>query len=207
MSKSREKMLSNIINKRKGMVEKALLAVVDALGVFATAVLSAHDYRELEKKLDEILDMEIDFENIFQAFTDQLKKRFSTPFYWDDLYSIGVCLRNIFNLLVMYCNKSLIYKSDVSYRGILNVQLELFENIKSFFREYLENRKYTWELLKNNSHQLKSYLHVYLEIINSRMRENPSSTCFYEIRALLERIKSENDSIHNLMNKIMIGID
>jgi len=196
-----------ILNKRKGVVEKALMALLDVLVSFTKAVLSADDYRELEKKLDQVLGIELDFENTFQDFNDQLRNGFSIPFYWEDLYSIGVCLRKIFNLLIMYYNKSLIYKNSISFKVLLNIQLELFDNIKCFFNEYLENKKYARELLKNNRHQLKGSLRSYFDIVNIRIHDTPAFSGFYEIREVFEKIIEENENIHNLMNKILIGIE
>jgi len=196
-----------ILNKKKGIVEKALQVILEVLYRYTTVLLSVNDYKELEKKFDMVLGLEVDFENAFQEFTDQLKNRFYVPFYWEDLYSIGACLRKIFNLLIMYYNKALIYRNEISYRVLLKTHLELFDNTKSFLREYLKNRKYSQELLKNNRHLLKSYLRSYFELVNSRLQDTHSFERFYEIRELFEKMITEHENINNLLNKILIGIE
>jgi len=196
-----------ILNKKKGVVEKALQVILEVLYRYTTVLLSVNDYKELEKKFDVVLGLEVDFENAFQGFNDQLKNRFYVPFYWEDLYSIGVCLRKIFNLLIMYYNKALIYRNEISYRVLLKTHLELFDNTKSFLREYLKNRKYSQELLKNNRHLLKSYLRSYFELVNSRLQDTHSFERFYEIRELFEKMITEHENINNLLNKILIGIE
>jgi len=196
-----------ILNKKKGVVEKALQFILEVLYSYTTVLLSVNGYKELEKKFDMVLGLEVDFENAFQEFNDQLKNRFYVPFYWEDLYSIGVCLRKIFNLLIMYYNKALIYRNEISYRVLLKTHLELFDNTKSFLREYLKNRKYSQELLKNNRHLLKSYLRSYFELVNSRLQDTHSFERFYEIRELFEKMITEHENINNLLNKILIGIE
>ena len=200
-------MILKILNKKKGVVEKALQFILEVLYSYTTVLLSVNGYKELEKKFDMVLGLEVDFENAFQGFNDQLKNRFYVPFYWEDLYSIGVCLRKIFNLLIMYYNKALIYRNEISYRVLLKTHLELFDNTKSFLREYLKNRKYSQELLKNNRHLLKSYLRSYFELVNSRLQDTHSFERFYEIRELFEKMITEHENINNLLNKILIGIE
>jgi hypothetical protein len=161
----------------------------------------------LGKKLDQVLGLEVDFESAFQEFNDQLRNRFYVPFYWEDLYSIGLCLRKIFNFLIMYYNKTLIYRNEISCKVLLKAQHELFDNTKSFLREFLKNRKYARELLKNNRYQIKSYMRSYFSLLNFRLQDTHSFDGFYEIRELFEKIIVEHENINNLMNKILIGIE
>jgi hypothetical protein len=134
MNTVRLNMILKIRSRKKGIIERSLQALIDVLGSLAEVILSVDDYAGLGKKLDQIISIEIEFETAFQELNDHLRNRFYAPFYWEDLYSIGVCLRKMFKLLVVYHNKSLIYKNTIFYKCLLSIQLEILNTYEGIFQ-------------------------------------------------------------------------
>jgi hypothetical protein len=196
----------NIRSKRKGMIERCMQRVIEVLGRLAGIVLSADDFGGPAEKLDLILGIQVEFDTIFQEFKDQLGNRFYAPFYWEDLYSIGVCLEKIFSKLIMYYNKSLIYTSAISCRALLDTQLEILTNMREFFSEYLKNRKLSHAVLKNNKYLVERYRRLYLDIMNTSFQRNTDPVGMIEVGEVLEKVIEENGSVLHLMSKILIGI-
>lgn len=199
-------MILKIRNRKKGIIERTLQALIDVLGSLAEVIFSVDDYAGLGKKIDQIISIEIEFETAFQELNDHLKNRFYAPFYWEDLYSIGVCLRKMFKLLVVYHNKRLIYKNKISYKCLLSIQLEIFNNMKGFFREYLDNKKYAHEVLKSIRYLAERYQRLYLDIVKTSIHGDTARFGIIEIGEVLEKLIEENENSHHLMNKILIGI-
>ena len=79
------------------------------------------------------------------------------------------------------------------------------ENVLEFFREYISNRKYAGELLKNNQHELKNFVRLYYQGIASISREQSQSHITSRLLEICLEINTVNSAIQDLLQKILIG--
>jgi len=79
------------------------------------------------------------------------------------------------------------------------------DNVKCFFQEYLTNRKYSEELLKNNQHELKNFVRLYYHGIASISQEQVQSHITSRLLESFLEINTVNNTIQDLLQKILIG--
>jgi len=199
------KMLKGLIKKRRFNFEayfyEEIKILIDLINTFTKTV----DYNDLKNSLDDVVRFESNFENYHRSLIEQFKDRSYLPFYWQDLYSVSLCLKRIMTFLNLYYNKCIIFRNDFSFSVLFDTEIKMLNNTRSFFEEYLDNRKYVHELLKNNYQEIKNFSHLYLSIVNNKVINQININNFCEISGVFEKINNENENLNNSLNKILIG--
>ena len=103
----------------------------------------------------------------------------------------------------IFCSR--IYKSRYSFSHFFELEDRILENVLEFFREYLSNRKYARELLKNNQHELKNFVRLYYQGIASISREQAQSPTTSRLLEIFLEVNTVNSAIQDLLQKILIG--
>jgi hypothetical protein len=154
---------------------------------------------------DEIMDLDLQFEDSFTCFLQSLDKKYYLPFYWEDMYEVYSNLKKIVAILQTYSTEKRIYKIRFSFSHFFELEDRILENVLEFFRDYLSNRKYAGELLKNNQHELKGFFRLYYQGIASISREQARSHITSRLLGILLEINTVNSAIQDLLQKILIG--
>jgi len=195
------------ITKKRIELEKGVIDVITGLQRFVKILLESEDCDTLQRNFSRIIEVEADFEGSVRLFNERLVNRYNLPFYWQDIYAVVQCMEKLNNHLHIYFNKCVVYKNTVSCAALLTVEQKILDNIKSFLNDYLKNRKYISELLKNNRCELKNFMREYIQVVNTTMFDAFSHRGVYEIGEIFERIHDENENIHSLLNKIFISVN
>ncbi len=195
------------ITKKRLELEKGVIDVTTELQQFVKILLESEDFGTLQRNFNRIIEIEADFENSVCLFNERLVNRYNLPFYWQDIYAVVQCMEKLNNHLHIYFNKCIVYKNTVSYEALLTVEHSILDHIKSFMNDYLKNRKYISELLKNNRYELKNFIREYIQVVNATMFDAFSHRGVYETGEVFERIHDENENIHSLLNKIFISVN
>ncbi len=195
------------ITKKRIELEKGVIDVITELQQFVKILLKSEDCDTLQRNFNRIIEIEADFESSVHMFNERLVNRYNLPFYWQDIYEVVQYMEKLNNHLHIYFNKCIVYKNTVSYAVLLTVENSILDNIKSFMNDYLKNRKYISELLKNNRYELKNFIREYIQVVNATMFDAFSHKSIYEIGEVFERIHDENENIHSLLNKIFISVN
>jgi len=195
--------LYSFINRQIN-IEKYLIKGIDILEQIIKLMITGSVYKDLKNSLPVMINLEMEFDDNHEAFNDTLEKRYRVPYYWQDIYEVYQCIIKITDLLNLYYNKSIIYKNEISFEVLFNKELVILKEIKEFFYEYLKNRKYAREILKNLKNENRNFKKIYLNLITV-LKENAFFKGVFEIRDIFEQMGRENESIHYLLNKVMIG--
>ena len=154
---------------------------------------------------DEIMDLDLQFEDSFTCFLQSLDKKYYLPFYWEDMFEVYSNLKKIVAILQTYSTEKRIYKIRFSFSHFFELEERILENVLEFFREYLSNRKYAAELLKNNQHELKNFVRLYYQGIASISREQAQSHITSRLLEILLEINTVNSAVQDILQKILIG--
>ena len=153
-----------------------------------------------------ILELENNFENYEKTFLEAIEKQQYLPSCWEEIWKINVSLKDLVNQFSMIFNKEQIFRNSESYSVFYDYQKKFLNNVKSFFSDYMVNRKYVYEILLNNQLELKNFMKIYFSRINtvsSNSIENVESRL--RILGIFEQINEINDKIQNSLNKIYVA--
>ena len=156
------------------------------------------------KDMVTVLELEAEMENHYNSFLQSIDKKQYLPFYWEELYDLYMEIKKIFNSLIMYFNKRNVLEDTEIFNSFLTTQKEVMKNITLFFDEYISNRKYIKELLKNNGVTIKTLSKIHLKIIGNTVFESKDSLLKYRIIEILESISNIDYTIQDLLNKILL---
>jgi hypothetical protein len=198
------KNLGSMLFRQRIKLDDYIITGIDILRKLVHLQLISKQGADSEQS-DEILDLELQFEDSFACFLQSLDKKYYLPFYWEDLYEVYSNLKKIVAILQTYSTEKRIYKVRFSFSHFLELEDRILENVVEFFREYLCNRKYTGELLKNNQHELKNFVRLYYQGIASISREQAQSHITSRLLEILLEINAVNSTIQDLLQKILIG--
>lgn len=157
-----------------------------------------------EKDIVTILELEAEMEDHAILFLQSIEHKHYLPFYWEEIYDLYMDIKKIFNILVLYFNKRNILENTEIFNSFLTTQEEVMKNITLFLDEYISNRKYVKELLKNNSTLIKNLSKIHLRIISNTVFESKDSLLKYKIIEILESISNIDYDIQDLLNKILL---
>ena len=198
------KNLGSMLFRQRIKLDDYIITGIDILRKLVHLQLISKQGADSEQS-DEILDLELQFEDSFACFLQSLDKKYYLPFYWEDMYEVYSNLKKIVAILQTYSTEKRIYKVRFSFSHFLELEDRILENVVEFFREYLGNRKYTGELLKNNQHELKNFVRLYYQGIASISREQAQSHITSRLLEILLEINAVNSTIQDLLQKILIG--
>ncbi len=153
-----------------------------------------------------ILEIENQFEKYGKRFQERIEERHYLPVCWEEIWKINSSLKSLIHHFVMIFNKNQIFKNRESYTVFYDYEKRFLNNVKAFFTEYLKNRKYVYEVLVNNQLELKNFMKIYFNKINSICGENiADADCKIKILEIFEQINETNEIIQNSMNKIFVA--
>jgi hypothetical protein len=199
------KKLGSVLFRQRIKLDDYLVAGIDILHKLVQLLLVIKQEGADSEQTDEILDLELRFEDSFTRFLESLDKKYYLPFYWEDMYEVYSNLKKIFAILQTYSTEKRIYKIRFSFSHFLEMEDRILQNVIEFFREYLGNRKYAGELLKNNRHELKNFVRLYYQGIASISREQTQSHITSRLLEIFLEINTVNNTIQDLLHKILIG--
>ncbi len=194
-----------VLFRQRIKLDEYLIAGIDILRKLVQLLLIPKQDSPDSEQTDGILDLELLFEDSFALFLQCLDKKFYLPFYWEDMFEVYSNLKKIFATLQAYYAEKRIYKARFSFYHFLELEGRVLENVKCFFQEYLTNRKYSKELLKNNQHELKNFVRLYYYGIASISQEQAQPHITSRLLELFLEINTVNNTIQDLLQKILIG--
>jgi hypothetical protein len=198
------KNLGSMLFRQRIKLDDYIIAGIDILRKIVHLLSNCEPGTDSEQS-DEILDLDLQFEDNFAQFLQSLDKKYYLPFYWEDVYEVYSNLKKIVAILQTYSTEKRIYKNRISFLHFFELEDRILENVLEFFREYLSNRKYACELLKNNQHELKNFVRLYYQGIASISREQAQSHITSRLLEIFLEINTVNSAIQDLLQKILIG--
>jgi hypothetical protein len=159
---------------------------------------------ELFQCADEIETLILDFQDLIGELNCKCEENNRKPFYWTYLYSFCFNLRILFNHYYLYANQLMIHKTTISAAPVLKSQKLILENVGNFVLEYINNRKYVSELLKNNLNEINNLSRLLMLIIEKTPRTKDNSPLMFEILRSLREANYVNEKNHVAMNEIFI---
>lgn len=199
------KNLGKVLFRQRIKLDEYLIAGIDILQKLVQLLLSAKQDSPDSEQTDGILDLDLMFDDSFALFLQSLDKKYYLPFYWEDMFEVYSNLKKIFAILQTYHAEKRIYKTRFSFSHFLELEGRVLNNVKCFFQEYLANRKYSEELLKNNQHELKNFVRLYYHGIASISQEQVQSHITSRLLESFLEINTVNNTIQDLLQKILIG--
>ena len=157
-----------------------------------------------KKDMVTILELEAEMEDHNSLFLQSIDKKQYLPFYWEEIYDLYMEIKKIFNFFILYFNKRNVLEDTEIFNTFLITQKGVMKNITLFFDEYISNRKYVRELLKNNNNAIKTLSTIHLKIISNTIFESKDSLLKYRIIEILESISTIDYTIQDLLNKILL---
>jgi hypothetical protein len=161
-------------------------------------------HEQLAKAFDSVCALETEQENLCNTFVEDIDRKLSLPFYWEDIYTVFLDLKKLFSLLVVYYNKACIFKSPKSFSQFFQIERNILLNIRAFFSEYRKKRLYVGELLKNNNFELKNFSKTYFNAVTGIINLGQETLAGMNILALFERMNEINENLQGAMKKIYI---
>jgi hypothetical protein len=199
------KNLGKVLFRQRIKLDEYLIAGIDILQKLVQLLSIANQDGSDSEQTDGILDLDLLFEDSFALFLQSLDKKYYLPFYWEDMFEVYSNLKKIFAILQTYHAEKRIYKAHFSFCHFLELEGRVLNNVKCFFQEYLTNRKYSEELLKNNQHELKNFVRLYYHGIASISQEQVQSHITSRLLESFLEINTVNNTIQDLLQKILIG--
>ncbi len=196
-------LIASFLKKRIRIEEKVkeeteiVLKLIDYL-------IKMRKYEKTETELASILEIEAEMENHYESFLQSIDKRCYLPFYWEEIYDLYMKIKKVFSSLLLYFNRRHILEDTQVFNTFLTTETKVMNNIGLFFDEYISNRKYVQELLRNNGTLIKQLSHMHLQIISNTIFESEDSLLKYRLVEVLENIAVTNHSIQDLLNKILL---
>ena len=201
------KNLGRVLFRQRIKLDEYLIAGLAILQDLVQLPLNSKQDTSDAEQTDRMLDLELLFEDSFALFLQSLDKKYYLPFYWEDMFAVYSNLKKIFAILQTYNAEKGIYQVRFSFDHFLELEGRVLENVKCFFQEYLTNRKYSEELLKNNQHELKNFVRLYYQGIASISQEQAQSHILSRLLELFLEINTVNNTLQDLLQKILIGIN
>lgn len=198
------KSLGSVLFRQRIKLDDYIITGIDILRKLVHLLLISKQSTDSEQS-DETVELELQFEDSFGCFLQSLDKKYYLPFYWKDMYEVYSNLKKIVAILQTYATEKRIYKVRFSCSHFFELEDRILENVTEFFREYLGNRKYAGELLKNNRHELKNFIRLYYQGIASISREQAQSHITSRLLEIFLEINTVNSAIQDLLQKILIG--
>jgi hypothetical protein len=198
------KSLGSVLFRQRIKLDDYLISGIDILRKLVRLQLTSEQGTDSEQS-DEIIDLELQFEDGFACFLQSLDKKYYLPFYWEDMYAVDANLKKIVAILQTFSTEKRIYKVHFSFSHFFELEDRILENVAEFFLEYLGNRKYAGELLKNNQHELKNFVRFYYQGIASISRGQAKSHITSRLLEIFLEINTVNSTIQDLLQKILIG--
>ena len=156
-SDKKKNMMSGFFSRKKNI---NTMTVTEGLEI----VMSIVDVMDKENNASDnfitankILELESRFENYEKSFIEAVEKRQYLPSCWEEIWKINTSLKGLVQQFSMIFNKEQIFRNSESYSVFYDYQKKFLENVKSFFGDYLVNRKYVYEILLNNQLELKKF--------------------------------------------------
>lgn len=199
------KNITSVLFRQRIKLDDYVITGIDILHKLVQLLLISRQEDTDSDQTDEILDLELQFEDSFDCFLQSLDKKYYLPFYWEDMYEVYSNLKKILAILQTYYTEKRIYKVRFSFSHFLELEDRILENAIEFFQEYLHNRKYAGELLKNNQHELKNFVRLYYQGIASISREQAPSHITSRLLEVFLDINAVNNTIQDLLLKILVG--
>ena len=199
------KNLSRVLFRQRIKLDDYLTAGIDVLHDLLQMLLFSHTDGADPEQMEGILDLQLMLEEGYEHFLQSLDKKYYLPFYWEEMFEVYSNLKKIFAVLQTYATEKRIYHSRKKFNHFLELEERILENVKSFIREYLSNRKYAEELLKNNRHELQNFTRLYYHGIASISRDDAQSYATSRLLEILLEINNINNTIQDLLQKILIG--
>ncbi len=198
------KSLGSVLFRQRIKLDDYIITGIDILRKLVHLLLISKQSTDSEQS-DETVELELQFEDSFGCFLQSLDKKYYLPFYWKDMYEVYSNLKKIVAILQTYATEKRIYKVRLTFSHFFELEDRILENVTEFFREYLGNRKYAGELLKNNRHELKNFIRLYYQGIASISREQAQSHITSRLLEIFLEINTVNSAIQDLLQKILIG--
>ena len=199
------KNLGRVLFRQRIKLDDYLVGGMDVLREFLQMLLFSNTDGADPEQMEGILDLQLMLEDGYEHFLQSLDKKYYLPFYWEEMFEVYSNLKKIFAVLQTYATEKRIYQSRDKFAHFLELEERVLENIKSFIREYLSNRKYAEELLKNNRHELQNFTRLYYHGIASISRDDAQSYATSRLLEILLEINNINNTIQDLLQKILIG--
>ncbi len=199
------KMFKHLFKKRVGLENKIIeeidivLSLIETMGKTATepnSFIIANNILELETVLDKQE----------QEFIEQINKQNHLPDCWEELFKISNSLKQLFKQLSMAFNKIQIFKDNESYFSFYEHEKRFLFNIKNFIYEYVKNRKYAYQLVVNNQHELKDFMKIYYTKLNAAFGGSPEhSDIKIKMLEIFQQINKINEEVQETVTKIYVS--
>lgn len=197
-------LLKKILEKRRFKADDLLMGELDLMIKFIS-LISKSDFQEGKtQSIDSILETELEYKKHSDLFIQEFEKS-SLPFFWQDIFYVGMALRRIVELFKSFYSKQVIFRSKYGFTLLFNNELTILNNIRSFFEEYLHNKKYVSNLLTTNAYEIDKCTKNCLDVISSSDFNSFEYLKVYKLAEVFERINNENRIINDLLRKIIIG--
>ncbi len=168
-------------------------------------LLNNKTFHDLESALNDMENIDKNFSELICDLNKDCESNLRKPFYWTNIYSLCHEFQVLFSILNMFYHQEKIYKMIPSYQSLFHSQLLILKNINNFIDEFIRNRKYISELLKNNENEIKNFSRIHLSSMEkSHMSENSSREKF-ELLRTLAILNNKNKEIQIILNEIFIS--
>jgi hypothetical protein len=199
------KNLGKVLFRQRIKLDDYLVGGIEILRKLLQILLGSERGGSDAETTEGILDLQLMLEDGYALFLQSLDKKYYLPFYWEDMFEVYSNLKKIFAILQTYSAEKRIYQSRFSFSHFLELEDRILGNVKCFIEEYLSNRKYAEELLKNNRHELQNYVRLYYHGIASIGKQQAQSHITSRLLEVLLEINAVNNIIQDLLQKILIG--
>jgi hypothetical protein len=190
--------------KKKGNMETQIHDCIDVTLKLLDLFLSKSNHAQLSKEFDSVYEIETEQEKLCASIVENIDRRYSLPFYWEDIYAVFLDLKKIFSLLLVYFNKACIFKNPKSFAHFFQIERNILLNTHAFFNQYRKKRLYVTELLKNNSFEIKDFSKTYFNAVTGIINMGKEILTGLNILALFEKMNEVNEDLQDLMKKIFI---
>ncbi len=191
--------------KRRTEIEKSVIEEIDYVVKLIREIASDENNTDITGKINLVVSIESELEKNYQHFLEVIEQEYVTPFYWEEIFDLYIAIKKIFSLLTLFINKRNMVEDSLNLSSFFVIQDRVMENIKEFLTEYVRNRKYVNELLKNNRYEIKELLKNYLEIVAKNLMERENYGIKLKVIDVLENIVDTDERIHDILMKIMIA--
>jgi len=202
--KKKNTVLGNIFRKkniREMTVTEGIEIVRSIVDVMDSESASSDNFITANR----ILELENKFDSYEKSFLKTVDAGQCLPACWEEIWKINKSLKELVTQFSKIFNKEQIFKNSDSYAVFYDYQKRFLDNLKSFFTDYLKNRKYVYEILLNNQLELKNFMKIYFSRINTVSSDNAAAVeSRLKILEIFEQINEINDRIQNSLNKIYV---
>jgi hypothetical protein len=166
--------------------------------------LSRSNHTQLNKDFDQVCEIETEHEKLCASIVADIDRKYSLPFYWEDIYDVFLELKKIFSLFIVYFNKACVFKNPQSFSRFFQIEKNILLNTHTFFSQYQKKRLFVMELLKNNRFEIKDFSKTYFNAVTGIVNMGKETLTGMNILTLFERMNEVNENLQDLMQKIFI---